>query len=140
MDQLTLGAVDQRSLSNERRIMELANELQALRKEHTDDMEKVHEEHKAIYELTTSVKIIAEHMEAMNNIVLDTNQKVEDIALAQQKSEEDLKKKIAEIENKPAQDAFKTMKKVKLEIILTIVGFVVGAALTFVANLITSNI
>ena len=124
-----LGIVDQRSLDNERQITNLTNELHTLREEHKEDMDKMREEQKAIYDVATSVKVMAEQMHTMNDVMQDTNKKVDVIAQAQIDSEEHLKKKITELENKPAREALETAKKVRMEIILTIVGFLVGGIL-----------
>ena len=124
-----LGIVDQRSLDNERQITNLTNELHTLREEHKEDMDKMREEQKAIYDVATSVKVMAEQMHTMNDVMQDTNKKVDVIAQAQIDSEEHLKKKITELENKPAREALETAKKVRMEIILTIVGFLVGGVL-----------
>lgn len=121
-----LGVVDQRSLDNERQITNLANELHTLQKEHKEDMDKMREEQKAIYDVATSVKVMAEQMHTMNDVMQDTNKKVDVIAQAQIDSEEHLKKKISELENKPAREALETAKKIRMEVILTIVGFLVG--------------
>lgn len=124
-----LGIVDQRSIDNERQIANLAVELHTLREEHKEDMDKMRDEQKAIYDVATSVKVMAEQMRAMNDVMQDTNKKVDVIAQAQIDSEEHLKKKITELENKPAQEALETAKKIRMEIILTIVGFLVGGVL-----------
>ena len=124
-----LGIIDQRSLDNERQITNLTNELHTLREEHKDDMDKIREEQKAIYDVASSVKVMAEQMHTMNDVMQDTNKKVDVIAQAQIDSEEHLKKKISELENKPAQEALETAKKVRMEIILVIVGFLVGGVL-----------
>lgn len=126
---MLLGVVDQRSLDNERQIANLTNELHTLREEHKEDMDKIREEQKAIYDVATSVKVMAEQMHTMNDVMQDTNKKVDVIAQAQIDSEEHLKKKISELENKPAREALETVKKVRMEIILTIVGFLVGGVL-----------
>lgn len=124
-----LGIVDQRSLDNERQISNLTGELHALREEHKDDMDKLREDQKAIYDVASSVKVMAEQMHTMNSVMQDTNKKVDGIAQAQIDSEEHLKKKITELENKPAKEALETAKKVRMEIILTFVGFIVGGLL-----------
>ena len=129
-----LGVVDQRSLDNERQITNLTNELHTLREEHKEDMDKMREEQKAIYDVATSVKVMAEQMHTMNDVMQDTNKKVDVIAQAQIDSEEHLKKKISELENKPAKEALETSKKIRMEIILMIVSFLVGGVL---AKLIT---
>ena len=139
MDEVTLGAIKQRSLSNERQIEEIKKELQDFRKEHADDMDKVHEEYKAVYELTTSVKVIAEQMGNMNSIVVDTNQKVEDIAAAQKKSENKMNERMTELENKPAKETHEAVKKIKSEIIMTIIGVVVGGAATAIITFLVQN-
>lgn len=126
---MLLGIVDQRSLDNERQIANLTNELHTLRDEHKEDLDKMREEQKAIYDVATSVKVMAEQMHTMNDVMQDTNKKVDVIAQAQIDSEEHLKKKISELENKPAREALETVKKVRMEIILTIVGFLVGGVL-----------
>lgn len=123
---MLLGVVDQRSLDNERQIASLKNDLSTLRDEHREDLEKMREEQKAIYDVATSVKVMAEQMHTMNDVMQDTNKKVDVIAQAQIDSEEHLKKKITELENKPAQEALETAKRVRMEIILTVVGFLVG--------------
>lgn len=126
---MLLGIVDQRSLDNERQIANLTNELHTLRDEHKEDLDKMREEQKAIYDVATSVKVMAEQMHTMNDVMQDTNKKVDVIAQAQIDSEEHLKKKITELENKPAKEALETSKKIRMEIILMIVSFLVGGVL-----------
>lgn len=127
---MLLGIVDQRSLDNERQIANLTNELHTLRDEHKEDLDKMREEQKAIYDVATSVKVMAEQMHTMNDVMQDTNKKVDVIAQAQIDSEEHLKKKITELENRPAKEALDTSKKIRMEIILIIVSFLVGGVLT----------
>lgn len=128
-ERVTLGAVDQRSRANENRISEIQSEVEALRDEHKEDMDKVHEEYKAIYDLTASVKVIADHMEQMNAVVVDTNKKVDDNALAQKETEARLMRRISEVENAPAKKSAEFMDKVKLAIATTVITFLVSGLL-----------
>lgn len=128
-ERVTLGAVDQRSKANENRISEIQSEVEALRDEHKEDMDKVHEEYKAIYDLTASVKVIADHMEQMNAVVVDTNKKVDDNALAQKETEARLMRRISEVENAPAKKSAEFMDKVKLVIATTVITFLVSGLL-----------
>lgn len=128
-ERVTLGAVDQRSKANENRISEIQSEVEALRDEHKEDMDKVHEEYKAIYDLTASVKVIADHMEQMNAVVVDTNKKVDDNALAQKETEARLMRRISEVENAPAKKSAEFMDKVKLAIATTVITFLVSGLL-----------
>lgn len=133
-ERVTLGAVDQRSKANENRISEIQSEVEALRDEHKEDMDKVHEEYKAIYDLTASVKVIADHMEQMNAVVVDTNKKVDDNALAQKETETRLMKRISEVENAPAKKSAEFMDKVKVAIATTIITFLVSGILATVIH------
>lgn len=126
---MLLGIVDQRSLDNERQIANLTNELHTLRDEHKEDMAELREKQEAVYDIASSVKVMAERIGSMNDVLHDTNKKVDGIAKAQIDSEEHLKKKISELENKPAKDALETSKKIRMEIILMIVSFLVGGVL-----------
>lgn len=126
---LLLGTVDQRSAENERRIVELSHEIRTLREEHKEDMAEMREKQEAIYDIASSVKVMTEKMGTMNEVLHDTSKKVDGIAKAQIDSEEHLKRKISELENKPAREALETAKKVRMEIILIIVSFLVGGAL-----------
>lgn len=126
---MLLGIVDQRSLDNERQIAHLTNEIHALREEHKEDMTEIREKQEAVYDIASSVKVMAERIGSMNDVLHDTNKKVDGIAKAQIDSEEHLKKKISELENKPAKEALETSKKIRMEIILIIVSFLVGGVL-----------
>lgn len=133
-ERVTLGAVDARSQANEKQIARLHKEVGELRDEIRDDMEKVHEENKAIYELVGSVKVIANRMENVEQTVTETNKKLNDYSAKQQDSEDRLMRKITDIENAPAKKSMDFMDKIKLAIATSVVSFLVGGVLASVIN------
>lgn len=97
---------EQRSKANDHRLTDLENGIEELRKEH-----------KAIYELTASVKVIAERLGSIEKKVDETNKKVDETIKSQKENDIKVLKRISEVENQPMKQTSSNVNSLKMAVI-----------------------
>lgn len=93
-----LSDIDSRSKSNGHRIDKLEDEVKEIRTEN-----------KAIYELTTSIKLMAQDMTSIKTDLAEVKD-----------GQKTMAKEVAEVKNKPAQETADIVMKVKVAVITAI--------------------
>lgn len=116
-----LVEVEQRSKSNSHQIDEIK-----------DDIKEIKSENKAIYELTTSVRLIAQDM----GTIKDAVKKVEAGQEALAQKQDGLAQEILDVKNKPAQETAASWSKIKVAVATSLATALVmgvfGAIVMFV--------
>ena len=108
-EQRVLIQTEQRSKANGHRIDDIEK-----------DIEDIKKEQKAIYEIATSVGVIAERMKYIERKIDDTNQQVCAQTEALNKAEKRLSDRVEEVEHKPNELLAKNVNSVKVAIMTTI--------------------
>ena len=108
---------NQRTINNERRI----SELEA-------DIKEIRNDQKAIYQIATSVEVMAQRIGNIEEKVVDTNQKVDAQAQAWQETEKKLADKISDVEMNPIKETAGNINSVKMAIITSICSLLASGA------------
>lgn len=126
---VAVGRLQEQHRQNADAIVDMRSELHEFQKEVRDSMEIIREENKAIYEVASSVQIMAKEMTAFSEKLDKTN---DDMNAGFDKVNHhvgDLSKRVDAVERAPGKGALETIGKVKATIISTIVAFLVGGVL-----------
>ena len=122
-EKTVLIETEQRSKSNQRRL-----------DRHESEIKDIREENKALYELSTSIKLIVQDMSGIREDLKDVKQDMSDVKNGQDK----LAAKVSEIEHKPAEETAAMWGKVKIAVITAIATMLatgaVGSLVYFVGK------
>ena len=117
----------ERSKSNTHRLDRVQETLNNFQAETREEIHKIHEEYKVLYELTSSIKTLSQ-------VVSSTNEKVDSI----KEQQELMNQKITDLENAPGKEALKFEKSLKEKIItsivIAIIGFAIGVFFPFLSS------
>jgi uncharacterized coiled-coil DUF342 family protein len=112
-DLITLTEVVERSKSNTHQIEELKDEVKEIRYEQ-----------KAIYDIATSVKLIAQDMGAMKESLIEVKQGQKDLTTKMDEQIADVKKKVDDIDSKGKIDIWNEIIKPKILPVIFSGGFI----------------
>lgn len=117
-EKVTLIETEQRSKSNTHRIENIETEMKEMKNDN-----------KAMYELATSVRVMAERQGNMEDKLDEISDKVDETSKAQKDTEVRFLQKINEVENKPNSLTADNVNKIKVSIITAIFTFLATGAL-----------
>lgn len=117
-EKVTLIETEQRSKSNTHRIENIETEMKEMKNDN-----------KAVYELATSVRVMAERQGNMEDKLDEISDKVDETSKAQKDTEVRFLQKINEVENKPNSLTADNVNKIKVSIITAIFTFLATGAL-----------
>ena len=117
-EKVTLIETEQRSKSNTHRIENIEIEMKEMKNDN-----------KAMYELATSVRVMAERQGNMEDKLDEISDKVDETSKAQKDTEVRFLQKINEVENKPNSLTADNVNKIKVSIITAIFTFLATGAL-----------
>lgn len=126
---VTVGRLQEQHKQSENAIANMRSELHDFQKEVRDSMEIIREENKAIYEVASSVQIMAKEMTAFSVKLDKTNDDMNAGFDNVNRHVGDLSKRVDAVEKAPGKGALETLGKVKATIISTITAFLVGGVL-----------
>lgn len=117
-EKVTLIETEQRSKSNAHRLDNVETEMKEMKNDN-----------KAMYELATSVRVMAERQGNMEDKLDEISDKVDETSKAQKDTEVRFLQKINEVENKPNSLTADNVNKIKVSIITAIFTFLATGAL-----------
>ena len=117
-ERVILIETEQRSRSNSHRLDTIETDIREVKKEN-----------KAIYEIASSVKVMAEKLGNIEDKIDETKRKVDETAKAQLASEKKFLERIAAVEKAPAMQTAQNVNKIKLSVVSTTVGFLITGIL-----------
>ena len=117
-EKVILIETEQRSKSNTHRIENIETEMKEMKNDN-----------KAMYELATSVRVMAERQGNMEDKLDEISDKVDETSKAQKDTEVRFLQKINEVENKPNSLTADNVNKIKVSIITAIFTFLATGAL-----------
>lgn len=126
---VAVGVLREQHKQSEEAIASVRNELHDFQREVRDGMEVLREENKAIYEVASSVKIIAKEMSTFSDKLDQTNGDLKTGFDNVNRNVGDLSKRVDAVERAPGKGALEAVNKVKTTVISTIVAFLVGGVL-----------
>lgn len=126
---VAVGVLREQHKQSEEAIASVRSELHDFQREVRDGMEVLREENKAIYEVASSVKIIAKEMSTFSDKLDQTNGDLKTGFDNVNRNVGDLSKRVDAVERAPGKGALEAVNKVKATVISTIVAFLVGGVL-----------
>ena len=121
---------------NERDILKHLTEAEARAKSNTKqieeikrDIEKIHEENKALYTLTTSVELIAQEMTTTKDLIQNMDEQLSNVS-----------DKVEAMERKPYEEYLKAKGEIKTKVIVSVVSMVMISLISVLGTLVFTNL
>ncbi len=124
-----LISTNERSKSNTHQIDEIK-----------DDIKQIKDDQKAIYDLTTSVKIIAENVSNMKDDLKEVKQGQTSLSNKLDNQIQDVNNKVDELKLEPLEEMKKDKHTLKLEVLKQAIGYAITGLVAIVGTLIGSGV
>lgn len=120
---------------NERDILKHLTEAEARAKSNTKqieeikrDIEKIHEENKALYTLTTSVELIAQEMTTTKDLIQNMDEQLSNVS-----------DKVEAMERKPYEEYLQAKGEIKTKVIVSVISTIMISLISVLGTLVFTN-
>lgn len=128
-DKTLLISTSERSKSNTHQIEEIKT-----------DIKQIKEDQRAIFDLTTSVKIIAENVSNMKDDLKEVKHGQSDLSNKLDNQIQDVNDKVNELKLEPLEEMKKDKHELRIEVLKQIIGYAITGLVAIVGTLVGSGV